>query len=59
MWYHSWGQVRLDGPYEYYYENGEVGRRGTIKIGRECGEWFVEGETVTYDPCHPGLEDGN
>jgi hypothetical protein len=46
----------LDGPYEYYYENGEVGRRGTI---RECGEWFVEGETVTYDPCPPDLEDGD
>ena len=50
---------KLDGPYEYYYENGEVGRRGTIKIGRECGEWFVEGEMVTYDPRPPGLEDGN
>ena len=23
------------------------------------GEWIEDGETVTYDPCPPGLADGN
>jgi hypothetical protein len=29
------------------------------KDGMECGEWLEYGETVAYDPCPPGLEDGN
>ena len=33
--------------------------KGTSNMGEECGEWFEDGETVTYDPCPPGLEDGN
>jgi antitoxin component YwqK of YwqJK toxin-antitoxin module len=54
----------LDGPYESYsfasyYENGQLERKGTSNMGEECGEWFEDGETVTYDPCPPGLEDGN
>ncbi len=28
-------------------------------MGKPCGEWIEDGETVTYDPCPPGLEDGN
>jgi hypothetical protein len=28
---------------------------GTLNVG----EWVEGGETVTYDPCPPGLEDGN
>jgi hypothetical protein len=41
----------LDGPYEIYRENGQLVLKGTLKDGRRCGEWFAEGETVTYDPC--------
>ena len=25
----------------------------------KCGEWIEDGETVTYDPCPPDLEDAN
>ena len=28
---------------------------GTLNVG----EWVEGGETVTYDPCPRGLEDGN
>jgi hypothetical protein len=28
-------------------------------MGERCGEWIQDGETVTYDPCPPGPEDGN
>jgi len=28
-------------------------------MGEVCGEWIEDGETVTYDPCPPGLEDAN
>ena len=28
---------------------------GTLNVG----EWVEGGETVTYDPCPPDLEDGN
>ena len=28
---------------------------GTLNVG----EWVEGGETVTYDPCSPGLEGGN
>jgi hypothetical protein len=28
-------------------------------MGEKCGEWIEHGETVTYDPCPPGTEDGN
>ena len=48
-----------DGPIEVYNENGQLLQRGTWNMDEACGEWTVEGETVTYDPCPPGLEDGN
>ena len=40
-----------DGPYETYHDNGQLMVKGTMKDNEECGEWFEEGETVTYDPC--------
>jgi hypothetical protein len=49
----------LDGPYEEYHENGQLWRKGTLVAGKPCGEWIRDGETVTYDPCPPGLADGN
>ena len=49
----------LDGPFESYHENGQLERRGTANMGQKCGEWIEDGKTVTYDPCPPGLEDGN
>jgi antitoxin component YwqK of YwqJK toxin-antitoxin module len=48
-----------DGPGEMYYENGQLQSRGTFNMGQKCGEWIEDGETVTYDPCPPGLADGN
>ena len=48
-----------DGPYVYYYENGQLQSKGVLNMGGPCGEWIEYGETVTYDPCPPGLEDGN
>jgi len=47
------------GPFEDYYSNGPLAYKGTFNMGERCGEWFSAGETVTYDPCPPGLEDGN
>jgi hypothetical protein len=48
------------GPYESYYEDGQLEGKGTFNMGEPCGEWTDEaGETVTYPPCPPGLEDGN
>ena len=49
----------LGGPYELYHENGQLRLRGTYDMGVKCGEWFEDGETVTYPPCPPGLADGN
>ena len=46
-----------DGPFETYHDNGQLRRRGTYKDNEKCGEWMEEGETVTYDPCPPDLED--
>jgi antitoxin component YwqK of YwqJK toxin-antitoxin module len=40
-----------DGLYEVYYENGQLRHKGTYNMGQKCGEWFEDGETVTYDPC--------
>ena len=40
--------------YETYHENGQLRLRGTYDMGVKCGEWFEDGETVTYDPCPPG-----
>ena len=50
---------KFDGPYEYYSENGQLRDKGTWNMGEVCGEWITDGETVTYDPCPPGLEDAN
>ena len=25
--------------------------RGTFNMGKKCGEWIEDGETVTYEPC--------
>jgi hypothetical protein len=49
----------LDGPFESYHENGQLEQRGTANMGQKCGEWIEDGKTVTYDPCPPGLEEGN
>ena len=35
-----------DGPYEEYYDNGQLRIKGTYKDGEKCGEWLEEGETV-------------
>ena len=40
-----------DGPFETYYEGGQLVIRGTYKDGEKCGEWIEVDETVTYDPC--------
>jgi antitoxin component YwqK of YwqJK toxin-antitoxin module len=50
---------KQDGPYEFYRSNGQLAWKGTYNMGQECGEWIEDGETVTNDPCPPGLEDGN
>ncbi len=58
------------GPWEWYYPNGQLYLKGNFNANErvrddwgtqsaKCGEWFEEGETVTYDPCPPDLEDGN
>ena len=54
----------LDGPYESYsfasyYANGQLYEKGTYNMGQKCGEWIEDGETSTYYPCPPGLEDDN
>ena len=40
-----------DGPYEIHNNNGQLQVKGTFKNGEQCGEWFIEGETFTHDPC--------
>jgi len=69
--YHENGQLRekgtyvageRDGPFETYFARPIrlVRWKGTYNMGEQCGEWFEFGtKTVTYDPCPPGLEDGN
>jgi len=66
--YYENGQLELkvalvagepDGPAELYDENGQSLSEGIWNMGEECGEWIIDGETVTHDPCPPGLEDGN
>ena len=44
---------------ESYDENGQLESEGTYNMGEDRGEWIEDGETVTYDPCPPGLENGN
>ena len=39
--------------------HGQFLENGTFNMGERCGEWLEDGETVTYPPCPPGLEDGN
>ena len=38
---------------------GQLQEKGPSNMGEECGEWIEDGETVTFDPCPPGLEGGN
>lgn len=65
--YHENGQVQIkttyvacevNGPLERF-ENGQLWEKGTYNMGERCGEWMEDGETVTYAPCPPDLEDGN
>ena len=58
------GQLVLKGTYSADRDRGHyyLGHLYYIVpgyLGQKCGEWFENGETVTYDPCPPGLEDGN
>ena len=66
--YHENGQLwvkgtynmgEYHGPYERYHENGQLAGKTTWNMGEACGEWIEDGKTVTYDPCHPDLADGN
>ena len=71
--YHKNGQLwkkatytagELDGPFESHHENGQLMWKGPYDMGVKCGEWIQPGlfwgqKTLTYDPCPPGLEDGN
>ena len=50
----SYTADELDGPFERYYENGQLEERGTYNMGEQCGEWIEDGETVTYPPCPHG-----
>ena len=47
----SYSNGELDGPLEAYDENGQLMGSGTFSNGEPCGEWILEGEPVTYDPC--------
>ena len=59
--YHENGQLKSkgtlrdgkeEGTIEYYHDNGQLRMKGTMKDNEKCGEWFEEGETVTYPkPC--------
>ena len=42
---------------EWYRESGELDHGGINNMGEKCGEWIEDGDTVTYDPCPPGLEE--
>ena len=58
------GQLVLKGTYSADRDRGHyyLGHLYDIVpgyLGQKCGEWFENGETVTYDPCPPDLEDGN
>ena len=71
-WYYENGQLMLKGsyetgdrhgPWEAYHENGQLSWKGNYNVyervnseSAKCGEWFEEGETVTYNPCPPDLE---
>jgi antitoxin component YwqK of YwqJK toxin-antitoxin module len=46
------------GPFEFYLENGQLQIKATWNMGEPCGEW-ISPAPQTYDPCPPGLEDGN
>jgi serine protease Do len=55
-----WNMGELEGPWEEYHPNGQLEARGTVNMGEMCGEWiYGDGDPRTYDPCPPGLEDGN
>ena len=47
------------GPWEWYHENGQFYGKGTFNMDENCGQSFISGRTQTYDPCPPGLADGN
>lgn len=51
--------MKKNGPYEFFHENGQLAEKGAFNMGEQCGEWVENGETITYDPCPPDLEDGN
>ena len=51
--------MKKNGPYETFHESGQLKAKSNYNMGEKCGEWIEEGETATYDPCPPDLEDGN
>jgi len=40
-----------DGPYEYYYANGQLESKGIYESGKRCGEWIENGNPKIYPPC--------
>jgi antitoxin component YwqK of YwqJK toxin-antitoxin module len=43
----------MDGPVEFYHENGQLQEKVTGNMGEQCGEWIVGGEVYTYPLCPP------
>jgi len=40
----------MDGPVEFYHENGQLQGKGAGNMGEKCGEWIEDGETVPLPP---------
>ena len=55
----TYNDGKKDGPFESYQKDEMLLEKGTYNFGEKCGEWIEDGETVTYDPCPPDLEDRN
>jgi antitoxin component YwqK of YwqJK toxin-antitoxin module len=49
--------MKTNGPYETFHENGRLKAKSNYNMGEQCGEWVENGETVTYDPWPPDLEE--
>ena len=43
--------VKRHGPDEFFDIYSKLKWQGSYDMGKECGEWFDDGETKTYPPC--------
>ena len=53
-WQGAFRNGKREGPWVYYYDNGQLGTKGTLKDGKKDGPWVVYNQDGTVNKKYTG-----